>query len=123
MDFFSKGVLILFKTKDVLFKAVDTLNSRGNDLPREYKQVGLGLTSIHGSIFTGTERCQCNEVIWKAVTGVLIFINILLVVVIVWQHMYKRGNELTSYHLLLIFTIMDYVSFLTSTNHFICPKM
>ncbi|CAH3158239.1 unnamed protein product, partial [Porites lobata] len=38
---------------------------------------------------TDTERCQCNEVIWKAVTGVLIFINILLVVVIVWQH--KRG--------------------------------
>ena len=42
-------------------------------------------------LFTDTERCQCNEVIWKAVTGVLIFINILLVVVIVWQQ--KRGNR------------------------------
>ncbi|CAH3026735.1 unnamed protein product, partial [Porites evermanni] len=42
-------------------------------------------------LFTDTERCQCHEVIWKAVTGVLIFINILLVVVIVWQH--KRGSR------------------------------
>ena len=41
-------------------------------------------------LFTDTERCQCNEVIWKAVTGVLIFINILLIAYIVWQH--KRGN-------------------------------
>ena len=41
-------------------------------------------------LFTDIERCQCNEVIWKVVTGVLIFINILLVVVIVWQK--KRGN-------------------------------
>ena len=41
-------------------------------------------------LFTDSERCQCNEVIWKAVTGALIFINILLVVVIVWQQ--KRGN-------------------------------
>ena len=41
-------------------------------------------------LFTDTERCQCNEVIWKAVTGVLIFLNILLLVFIVWQH--KRGD-------------------------------
>ena len=41
-------------------------------------------------LFTDNERCQCNEVIWKAVTGVLTFINILLIVLIVWQH--KRGD-------------------------------
>ena len=57
-------------------------------------------------LFTDTERCQCNEVIWKAVTGVLIFINILLVVVIIWQQ--KRGNrELFFFHSHLVLTIVE----------------
>ena len=65
--------------------------------------VGLSLTFPPWFLvlFTDTERCQCNEVIWKAVTGVLIFINILLVVVIVWQH--KRGDKIYPFHSLLIF--------------------
>ena len=65
------------------------LNSRGNDLSPIY----AGWLRFNFSflvLFTDTERCQFNEVIWKAVTGVFISINILLVGVIVWQH--KKGD-------------------------------
>ena len=78
-------------------------------------------------LFTDIERCQCNEVIWKAVTGVLIFINILLVVVIVWQQ--KRGNrELFFFTPTLFWRLWNLLGCtfsinVTSTNHFMCHKM
>ena len=67
------------------------LNSRGNDLSPIYAGwLRFNLSFL--VLFTDTERCRCtcNEVIWKAVTGVFISINILLVGVIVWQH--KKGD-------------------------------
>ena len=77
------------------------LNSRGNDLSPIY----AGWLRFNFSflvLFTDTERCQRNEIIWKAVTGVFIFINILLVAVIVWQH--KIGDiKFFPFYMLLIF--------------------
>ena len=77
------------------------LNSRGNDLPPIYAGwLRFNLSFL--VLFTDTERCQCNEVIWKAVTGVFISINILLVAVIVWQH--KIGDiKFFPFYVLLIF--------------------
>ena len=77
------------------------LNSRGNDL----SPIHAGWLRFNFSflvLFTDTERCQFNEVIWKVVTGVFISINILLVGVIVWQH--KRGDiKFFPFYTLLIF--------------------
>ena len=77
------------------------LNSRGDDLSPIY----AGWPRFNFSFlvfFTDTERCQCNGVIWKAVTGVFISINIVLVAVIVWQH--KRGDiKFFPFYKLLIF--------------------
>lgn len=77
------------------------LNSRGNDLSPIYAG-WLRFNFSFLDLFTDTERCQFNEVIWKAVTGVFISINILLVGVIVWQH--KRGDiKFFPFYTLLIF--------------------
>ena len=79
------------------------LNSRGNDLSPIY----AGWLRFNFSflvLFVDTERCQRNEVIWKAVTGVFLFINILLVAVLVWQH--KRDDiKIFPFYTLLIFHI------------------
>ena len=65
-------------------------------------------------LFTETERCQCNEVVWKAFTGVLIFFIIILIILILWLH--KRGKHKSS--LILLKMLADYFRNVEHTIYF-----
>ena len=88
---------MFFEDKRFIVFALDTsynhIDSKSNNLTPEYPFKIARLLGFHFSpllLFPGTAGCQCNEFVWKAVTGVLILVIILLIIVIIWQH--KRGN-------------------------------